>query len=80
MAQAALRVVSKEQNNDRKRALEAALSQIVLPFNLTNDTDADADQVMANYTAITGVSNGSLEAGVNVRVGTAGAISSGSGL
>jgi recombination protein RecA len=32
MAQAALRVVSKEQNNDRKRALEAALSQIDRAF------------------------------------------------
>ncbi|HEX4634539.1 MAG TPA: recombinase RecA [Rhizomicrobium sp.] len=32
MAQAALRVVAKEQNNDRKRALEAALSQIDRAF------------------------------------------------
>jgi len=32
MAQAALRVVGKEQNNDRKRALEAALSQIDRAF------------------------------------------------
>src|SRR6201986_507987 len=32
MTQAALRVVSKEQNNDRKRALEAALSQIDRAF------------------------------------------------
>jgi len=32
MAQAALRVVSKEQNSDRKRALEAALSQIDRAF------------------------------------------------
>src|SRR5579875_1281697 len=32
MSQAALRVVSKEQNNDRKRALEAALSQIDRAF------------------------------------------------
>ncbi len=31
MSQAALRVVGKEQNNDRKRALEAALSQIDRP-------------------------------------------------
>ena len=32
MSQAALRVVSKEQNNDRKRALDAALSQIDRAF------------------------------------------------
>src|SRR3569833_868635 len=32
MAQAALRVVSKEDNGDRKRALEAALSQIDRAF------------------------------------------------
>ena len=32
MAQAALRVVAKEQNSDRKRALEAALSQIDRAF------------------------------------------------
>ncbi|MES2700444.1 MAG: recombinase RecA, partial [Pseudomonadota bacterium] len=32
MSQAALRVVAKEQNNDRKRALEAALSQIDRAF------------------------------------------------
>src|SRR3974390_272964 len=32
MSQAALRVVGKEQNNDRKRALEAALSQIDRAF------------------------------------------------
>lgn len=32
MSQAALRVVGKEQNNDRKRALEAALSQIDRTF------------------------------------------------
>jgi recombination protein RecA len=32
MSQAALRVVSKEQNSDRKRALEAALSQIDRAF------------------------------------------------
>src|SRR6201999_4043440 len=32
MTQAALRVVGKEQNNDRKRALEAALSQIDRAF------------------------------------------------
>src|SRR5471032_618545 len=32
MAQAALRVVAKEQNNDRKRALDAALSQIDRAF------------------------------------------------
>jgi recombination protein RecA len=32
MAQAALRVVAKEQNNERKRALEAALSQIDRAF------------------------------------------------
>jgi recombination protein RecA len=32
MAQAALRVVAKEQNDDRKRALEAALSQIDRAF------------------------------------------------
>src|SRR5437763_12307429 len=32
MTQAALRVVGKEQNSDRKRALEAALSQIDRAF------------------------------------------------
>jgi recombination protein RecA len=32
MTQAALRIVGKEQNNDRKRALEAALSQIDRAF------------------------------------------------
>src|ERR1700743_3359228 len=32
MSQAALRIVGKEQNNDRKRALEAALSQIDRAF------------------------------------------------
>lgn len=54
------------------------MSQIVLPFTFTPDTDANADEVMADLNAILGVANGSLEAGVNVRAGTAGAISSGS--
>jgi hypothetical protein len=45
------------------------VSQVTLPFNISNGDPEDAGPVMANFQAITSVVNGGLELGTNVLTG-----------
>ena len=70
MSQAALRVVSKEQNSDRKRALDAALSQIERAFGKGSIMRLGARQ--AQDGGIEVISTGSL--GLDLALGIGGAL------